>query len=141
MYTNTKLRFFFIPFLIIGFIPFYNVFSVDGGQLRFSLYLGEVKNIFGALIAILSIFLYLKISRNNTDPKWVTVIGTTSMYLFCSYFFYKIGILFYPGLIFLGILLGIKFYELDFKESFAVGVIFIMANLAGLACATFLIAI
>ena len=130
MYTNTKLRILFLPFLIIGLIPFYGLLitNTDFSQLVPTLTIWLIKYAIGTFVAILSVFFYLKISHNNSDPKWVTVVGTISMYLFCTYLSFKLGFLFFLGFIFLGILMGMKFYELEFRESFFIGIIFLISN-------------
>ena len=137
MYSNIKLRALFLPFLIIGLIPFYGLLklNIDFNQLESLLVIIVIKYLSGALIAVLGVFFYLKLSGNNYDPKWVTVFGTVSMYLFCFFSSSLIGPLFFLGYLFMGIILGMKIYELEFRESVFIGIIFLMSHLASIAIA------
>jgi len=140
MYTNIKLRFLLAPFFIVGVIPFYELLKLGTGVSQLDiLFVLLAKYAIGSFLAILSVFLYLKISHNNSDPNWLTIVGTICMYLFSTHLSFKLGTLFILGFVFLGVLFGTKFYELEFRESFFIGIIFFISNFVSSAVTLILI--
>ena len=136
MFTNSKLRLFFVLFFIIGLIPIYNllVVNIEGANAIHDFQVWVVRHFVGGFTAAFSTFLYLRVTSNDTDPTWVTIIGTISIFLFCTYcssLLTALGVPFVLSSMLFGLGFGIQFYELDITGSIPIGLILWGSSILG----------
>lgn len=129
MYSRTNLRYFLILFFVVGLLPLYGAWNADLDNSIFKIIL--MRHVVSGVSSILLVTLFLHLTKNETSPFWLTAIGTLSIFNFVSFMSYLLGPFFLAGFVFLGLASGLKFYELDLKESMFMGLVFIISYYLG----------
>ena len=82
MYSNKKLRFLVVVFLVFGLIP---IILVGIQPANSDVFLTALRGILiSCAFATTLTILLMKINGDTLEPIWLTVISIVALYLFCS---------------------------------------------------------